>query len=110
MLVQGVVIGFQVFDVLSAPCNGCFLEHVAKRKSAVRVVQGAVVHAVPPVLQFPSKMFHCGKKSRYFLDVVPDVVGFVPHFGQDVHHVVLRIGSEPGVLRIQLIAQDQTQR
>ena len=59
--------------------------------------------------QLPGEVAHGGKNGDDLLGVVQDVIGFLADLHQHVEHCVIR-RREPAVCRIELVAENETQR
>ena len=107
--VQTVFIWFLIFDRFD---RGELLDQLFDVFLKILKIRGLtdpeIAEGVSPLCLRLTEASHGTEETRYFLNVVANVVGF----GSDLHHYIehLRIGLfKPGMPRMKLVSQDQSQ-
>ena len=85
------------------------LEVVSDGWQVRRIVNRNVMNAMPRRFQLRRKIAHPRKNSEYFLRMVQHVIGLLAQLHQHVNDVVVD-RCKPAVQRVELVAQDQSER
>ncbi|MNN81538.1 hypothetical protein D3C81_1983750 [compost metagenome] len=67
------------------------------------------MHGVAALAQLARQLAHGSEDRQDFLRMVQHIIGFLPHFHQDIDGGVIDFG-EPAVPHIELVTEYQTQR
>lgn len=108
MPVDAPLVGQQILD---ATCAVAVDQHVEVRRNGLaieRIVDPDVVDDVPRLAQQLGEAAHRRKHRNELLRVMKHVVGLLPNLHQRVHDVGPDLG-EPGVMRVELVAENEPQ-